>query len=98
MSAEAVREFDAFYRDTLLRVVVSRLSTDRWRRRRMLRTRGAAAAQASTTPAPSVVGSRDGARATATVLDPATGATRWEMPYRVGDDLVYYDDLLVRQE
>lgn len=97
MSAEAVREFDAFYRDTSrrltryaygltgdpaeaqdlvqeayarawqrwrklsgydepeawLRVVVSRLSTDRWRRLRVHRTRGGAAAQASTTPAPS---------------------------------------------
>ena len=36
-----------------LRVVVSRLSTDRWRRLRMHRTHGATTAQAATTPAPS---------------------------------------------
>jgi putative pyrroloquinoline-quinone binding quinoprotein len=35
---------------------------------------------------------------TATVLDPATGRAGWTFPYRVSDDLVYYDDLLVRQE
>jgi outer membrane protein assembly factor BamB len=35
---------------------------------------------------------------TATVLDPATGRSRWTFPYSVSDDLVYYDDLLVRQE
>jgi outer membrane protein assembly factor BamB len=45
-----------------------------------------------------VVGSRDGAGATATILDPVNGERRWETPYRVTDDLIYYDDLLVRQE
>jgi outer membrane protein assembly factor BamB len=44
-----------------------------------------------------VVGSGE-AGATAIVLDPRTGDTMWELPYRTADDLVYYDDLLVQQE
>ncbi|GLY98679.1 PQQ-binding-like beta-propeller repeat protein [Actinoplanes sp. NBRC 103695] len=35
---------------------------------------------------------------TATVLDPPTGRQLWTFPYQVSDDLIYYDDLLVRQE
>lgn len=34
----------------------------------------------------------------ATVLDPPTGRKLWTFPYEVSDDLIYYDDLLVRQE
>lgn len=29
------------------------------------------------------------------VIDPASGATRWKLPFDVADDLVYYDDVLV---
>jgi outer membrane protein assembly factor BamB len=40
---------------------------------------------------------RDKIELTAMVLDPATGEKRWQFPYRVADDLIYYDDVLIQQ-